>query len=214
MILRVLFLGEGSSDGGITTHIRRIATEYGFRVVVTDPLTERFPQSRQRTVRSKLETIKEIGGVYELVIVHRDADGDGRERRLHEIRQAVEAVMPDTPFMGAIPIRMTEAWLMLDERNIRQVAGNPNGRMDLGLPKPASVERIPDPKAMLVEKLALASGLSGRRLDKFKKRFPEHRRQLLDRIDPLGPICEVSSWRSFNEDLLAGLSQAAGLSSG
>ncbi|WP_211212543.1 hypothetical protein [Nonomuraea coxensis] len=105
---------------------------------------------------------------------------------------------------------MTEAWLLLDERDLRVVAGNPNGRMDLNLPRPKSVETIPDPKAELTEKLALASGLSGRRLAKFRQRFPEHRRQLLDRINPAGPICDVPSWNSFNEDLLAGLQQAAG----
>ncbi|GGO66560.1 DUF4276 family protein [Nonomuraea cavernae] len=209
MSLRILFLGEGTSDSGITTHVRRIAIENGLDVVITDPMMERLPPSRRRTTKSKLEMIKEIGGAYELVIVHRDADRDGRECRLREIETAVAEVMPGIPFAGVIPIRMTEAWLMLDERNLRQVAGNPNGRMSLGLPKPRSVESIPDPKAVLAEKLALASGLSGRKLEKFKKRFPEHRRQLLDRIDPSGVICEVPSWADFNADLLSGLRQAS-----
>ncbi|MBB5075718.1 hypothetical protein [Nonomuraea endophytica] len=168
-------------------------------------MIERLPPSRQKTIKSRLEAIKELGGEYELVVVHRDADRDGRGSRLQEIDGAVTAVMPSVSFVGVIPIRMTEAWLMLDEQNLRVVAGNPNGRTDLGLPKPKAVESIPDPKAALAEKLALASGLSGRKLDKFKKRFPEHRRQLLDRINPLGPICEVSSWKDFNEDLLSGL---------
>ncbi|MBB6345800.1 hypothetical protein FHU36_002309 [Nonomuraea muscovyensis] len=209
MSLRILFLGEGTSDSGITTHIRRIAIDHGFQVVITDPLVERLPASRRRTVRSKLEVITEIGGAYELIVIHRDADRDGREPRLREIELAVNSVMPDTPFVGVIPIRMTEAWLMLDERDLRIVAGNPNGRMSIDLPRPKFVETIPDPKAVLAEKLALASGLSGRKLIKFKQRFPEHRRQLLDRIDPTGPICDVSSWNSFNEDLLSGLQRAA-----
>ncbi|MET7466693.1 hypothetical protein [Nonomuraea sp. NPDC005501] len=208
MNLRVLFLGEGTSDSGIATHVRRIAIENGFRVAITDPLMERLPPSRQKTLASKLEMIKEIGGPYELVIVHRDADRDGREARLREIRLAVEGVMPGVSYAGAIPIRMTEAWLMLDERDIRQVAGNPNGRMNLNLPKPGSVESIADPKSMLAEKLALASGLSGRRLDRFKQRFSEHRRQLLDRIDPEGLICDVPSWNDFNADIIAGLRRA------
>ncbi|MEV4891235.1 hypothetical protein AB0K48_17790 [Nonomuraea sp. NPDC055795] len=171
-------------------------------------MIERLPPSRQKTIKSKLEAIKELGGRYELVVIHRDADRDGREPRLREIEGAVTAVMPSVCFVGVIPIRMTEAWLMLDERNLRLVAGNPNGRMSLELPKPKAVESIPDPKAVLAEKLALASGLSGRKLDRFKKRFPEHRRQLLDRIDPAGPICGVSSWKNFNEDLLSGLRKA------
>ncbi|MFI6293941.1 hypothetical protein ACIBEJ_20305 [Nonomuraea sp. NPDC050790] len=209
MILRILFLGEGSSDSGITAHIRRIALEDGHEVAITDPMVERLPPSRQKTIKSKLEAITELGGRYELVVVHRDADRDGRESRLHEIEGAVTAVMPSVSFVGVIPIRMTEAWLMLDEHNLRIVAGNPNGKMNLGLPKPKAVESIPDPKAVLAEKLALASGLSGRKLDKFKKRFPEHRRQLLDRIDPTGPICGVSSWQDFNQDMRSGLRKAS-----
>lgn len=102
---------------------------------------------------------------------------------------------------------MTEAWLLLDEAEIRRVAGSPNGKVSLGLPKARNVESIPDPKALLAHTLAIASEFSGRRLDTFKKRFSEHRRQLLDRINPDGPIREVQSWRDFNADFSSGLEQ-------
>lgn len=97
MKLRILFIGEGSSDSGITTHIRRIAANHGHNALITDPV---------------------------------------------------------------IPIRMTEAWLLLDEAEIRRVAGAPNGKIPLNLPNPAKVESVSDPKALLKETLARASGLS------------------------------------------------------
>ncbi|MGH3253730.1 MAG: hypothetical protein ACRDOI_46985 [Trebonia sp.] len=100
---------------------------------------------------------------------------------------------------------MTEAWLLLDEGEIRQVAGAPNGKMALKLPKPKQVESITDPKSRLRETLALASGLSGRKLQQFNDHFSRHRAQLLERINPDGPICDVPSWRDFNADLVAGL---------
>lgn len=205
MIVRILFLGEGTSDSGITAHIRRIVTDHGCDAVITDPLMDRLPPPPRKTVASKLQTAKDLGGVYDLIAVHRDADGDGRSPRLAEISSAVEAVMPGVPHTPVIPIRMTEAWLLLDESEIRRVAGNPNGRMPLDLPRPRDVEAIANPKDLLSNALAIASGLTGRKLEKHRKRFPQHMRQLLDRIDPMGPITDVSSWRAFNANLVASL---------
>jgi hypothetical protein len=207
VILRILFIGEGSSDSGITTHISRIAAEHGHSAVITDPLTDRLPPPPRKTVASKLEAVKDLGGDYDLVAVHRDADAAGRSPRLEEIHSAVRLVMPGTPHVPVIPIRMTEAWLLLDEAEIRRVAGSPNGKVSLGLPKARDVESIPDPKAMLARTLAIASEFSGRRLDTFKNRFSEHRRQLLDGINPDGPIRDVQSWRDFNADFSSGLEQ-------
>lgn len=209
MTIRVLFLGEGTSDSGITVHVQRIATERGIDVVITDPLIERLGRPLKNTIAGKLQAIKDIGGVYDLVVIHRDGDRDGREARMSEIKDAVTEVMPGVAHAPVIPIRMTEAWLLLDEREIRQVAGNPNGKMALNLPGVRRVESIPDPKAMLRETLCRAAGLSGRKLDKFKQRFSHHRRQLLERIEPGGLIAGVPSWRDFNTDLERGLDIAA-----
>jgi hypothetical protein len=62
---------------------------------------------------------------------------------------------------------------------------------------------------VLREVLCRASDLSGRRLDRLKQRFPHHRRQLLERIDPNGPIAVVPSWCDFVADLTKGLEVAA-----
>ncbi len=210
MILRILFIGEGPSDSGITTHIGRITAEHGHTAVITDPLSDRLPPPPRRTVAAKLQAVKDLGGAYDLVAVHRDADAAGRSPRLEEIHSAVQLVMPDTAHVPVIPIRMTEAWLLLDEAEIRRVAGSPNGRVPLGLPNARRVESIPDPKALLAHTLAIASELRGRRLDMFKKRLSEHRRQLLDGINPDGPIRDVQSWRDFNADLSSGLEQQSG----
>ena len=59
--------------------------------------------------------------------------------------------------------------------------------------------------AHIRETLAIASGLNGRRLERFRQRFPQHRRQLLERIDAAGRISDVASWRAFNTDLVAAL---------
>lgn len=205
MILQILFIGEGTSDSGITTHIRRIVTDYGHSAVITDPLVDRLPPPPRRTVAAKLQAVRDLGGEYDLVVLHRDGDREGRSPRLAEIDSAVQQAMPDVPHVPVIPIRMTEAWLLLDEAEIRRVAGSPNGRTPLELPKAGNVESIADPKDLLRRTLAVASGLSGRRLEMFNKRFPQHRRQLLEGINPDGPICDVQSWCDFNADLATSL---------
>jgi hypothetical protein len=204
-VIQILFIGEGSSDSGIATHIRRIAAERGHDSFVTDPLVERLPPPPRKTVAAKLQAVKDLGGSYDLIVLHRDADRDGRKPRLAEISAAARKVMPNVPHVPVIPIRMTEAWLLLDEAAIRRVAGAPNGKTPLNLPKASKVESVPDPKAVLKETLTRASGLTGRKLATFNGRFDRNRALLLERIDPEGAIQEMPSWRDFNTDLLTGL---------
>lgn len=206
-MIQILFIGEGSSDSGIATHIRRIAAEHGHNALITDPLVARLPPPPRKTVAAKLQAVKDLGGIYDLIVLHRDADRDGREPRLAEISAAAGRVMPEVPHVPVIPIRMTEAWLLLDEAEIRRVAGAPNGKVPLNLPKASAVENIPDPKTILKQTLSRASGLRGRKLATFNDRFPRNRALLLERIDPEGPIRNVPSWCDFNADLVRGLSR-------
>ncbi|HEV8559533.1 MAG TPA: hypothetical protein VGR06_24590 [Actinophytocola sp.] len=209
MIVRALFLGEGTSDNGIVPQIENLAASLSIEIAVTSPDLSRLLKPPGRAIEDKLRAAVEKGGRYDLIIVHRDADRDGRDARLLEITNAVRKVTPDTDYTAVIPVRMTEAWLLTDERELRQVAGNPRGTICLNLPEPARVESIPDPKRVLKETLGIASGLSGRKLDKFHDRFSQHRRQLLERLDPRGRVELVTSWRCFVTDLELGLKSAA-----
>jgi hypothetical protein len=199
--LRVLFLGEGTSDNGIAPHIESLAAERGIRTAITVPDLGRLSERVGHAVSDKLRVLRRLGGEYELVVLHRDADRDGPEARRLEISDAIAAEWPDLVHVPAIPVRMLEAWLLLDEASIRLVAQNPNGRAKLGLPKPNVVESIADPKALLKQTLAVASGLSGRRLEQFQKRFSENRLRLLELLDPHGPVTALPSWCAFLDGL-------------
>lgn len=203
-VRRLLFLGEGSSDEGITVHIERIAEACEVPVAVTAPDMELLSLV-DRSVAGKLEAVRRLGGEYDLLLIHRDADRTSRAERVSEIRAATEKAMPDRPWVPVVPIRMTEAWLVLDELLIREVAGNPKGRIPLSIPAPREAERIADPKALLKELLATASELTGRRRRMFQARFAYHRRLILERIDPQGQVGMLGSWQAFESDLRAGL---------
>ncbi|MEU6438548.1 DUF4276 family protein [Streptomyces albidoflavus] len=207
MTLRILFTGEGTSDNGLVPHIEMVAAEVGVSAAVTAPDFGRLDTRNCHSVAEKLKAARWMGDHYDLVIVHRDADRAGRKERCDEIAQAVLDEWPGCPHIAVIPVRALEAWLLVDEPGIRRVAENPNGRQRLSLPKAAEVERIADPKKLLQETLATASGLSGRRLTTFRKRFPRHRHKLLQALDSKGAVSTLPSWQMFIRDLNRAIGQ-------
>lgn len=99
-----------------------------------------------------------------------DAERESRAVRQGEIETAVSASLNTVSYwIPVIPVRMTEAWLLIDERAIRQAADNPNGSVPLNLPSVSRLERFPDPKALLNELLIEASEKTGRRRAKFRR---------------------------------------------
>jgi hypothetical protein len=135
--VRVVFLGEGTSDGGLVTQIAAIAAREGIDVAITDPDLARLPTPPGRAVDAKLLAVTKLGGVYDLIVVHRDADNQGVRAREREIADAVASVADSVPHVPVIPVRMTEAWLLTSEEDLRWVAGNPNGKAALNLPTPS-----------------------------------------------------------------------------
>lgn len=207
-VRRLLFLGEGSSDRGIMTHVERIARECGVQAVPTHPDPEQLELivrqekiGNGRTIAGRLRALKKLGAEFDLLVIHRDVDRATREDRLAEIEDAVNEVMPGVPWVPVLPCRMTEAWLVLDEQLIREIAGNPNGRVRLDIPAPSRVERIADPKKLLEKLLATAAELTGRKRESFVARFGNHRRLLLERLNPHGPVSQVPSWQAFDRDV-------------
>ncbi len=144
-----------------------------------------------------------------LLIVHRDAEREPLEVRRQEIDRELKrlaSVLP--PWAAAIPVRMTEAWLLFDIAAIRRAAGNPSGTMPLRLPRIRDLESIPDPKRVLHEALSIASGRSGRALSKFNVREAATRvAELIDDFSPLEALPAYQQLRSEVTSALAILSR-------
>jgi len=159
-------LVDGSSDEPLGRHVEAIARRHDVSLDVVAPEFDRMDMPPGRRVHDRLACMLELDPDFDVLIVHRDAERESIEDRLIEIRTAMESARIDWPTVPVIPVRMTEAWLLLDEQAIREVAGRPTGIDPLELPTVAEVEAQPDPKAHLQQALASASGLSGRRLRK------------------------------------------------
>lgn len=135
----------------------------------------------------------------ELLFVHRDAERDRRETRVAEIEEAVRDLTPAPPAVCVVPVRMTEAWLLIKEEALREAAGNPNGRILLDMPSLKTLESLPDPKGLLFDLLRKASGLKGRRLKGFREL--QARLRLAELIGDFSPLESLPAFVSFQDDL-------------
>ena len=132
-------------------------------------------------------------------MVHRDAEKVDPDHRIREILTAAEAVVASPEPVPVVPVRMTEAWLLYDERAIRKAAGNPHGTVPL--PLPPHPEKLPDPKHTLRELLTVASERQGRRRKEFRGTLPERIHRVADNLPGIEPLRGLAAFRRFEADL-------------
>ena len=205
MTVRFLLVCEGSSDTSIIAHIEELLIHYGLSDL------EGGHWAKSGPLMDKIQDGLRHFGDCNLLFVHRDADANqetssaGPERRRDEIAEAVRDSGYTGPYVSIVPVRMTESWLLLNESEIRRVAGRPRGDIPLDLPAPNQVEEESDPKGCLELALITASETSGRRLRKFRRDIPYLRRLLLAELPTGGLLEQVPSWSRFRDDLLLAL---------
>jgi len=139
----------------------------------------------------------------DILFIHRDAERESREKRQEEIDVAISKLAHTMPFsVPVIPVRMTEAWLLIDEPAIRMAADNPNGSVILDLPGFATLESLPDPKGRLNQLLIAASEKTGRKLDKFKRprELAWRRGRVASLIDNYSSLRSLDAFKVFEHD--------------
>ena len=204
MKVRFLLICEGSSDAALVPHIQALLIHCG--VLEADGSA----WYRGRGVADKIRLGLEYHGSVDVLLVHRDADSAGPEARMAEIGNGISAAGPRRRWVGVIPVRMMEAWLLADEAAIRSVAGRPRGTEPLDLPPPGDLEDVSDPKQMLKDVLLKAGAPRGaRRRKKFAADFGGFRRQLVENLPVGGPLEQVAAWVRFREHVAAAATAAA-----
>lgn len=134
----------------------------------------------------------------DLLFIHRDAEAERMEIRAEEIRAASEAATVLT-YVPVIPVRMTEAWLLIDENAIRRSADNPSGTNPLPLPAIGTLEATQDPKRALHECLLVACDLGRRQRDQFQRRIGERVQRVAFLINDFGPLERLPAFRTFRD---------------
>lgn len=166
--LRYTLLADGSSDRCLMYVINWTLAEIpgleNIRIIsqFAEPSVVNAPAKRG------VERVREAVRCYpcDVLFFHRDAERATREKRIEEIQSLTEGLAL-AEHVPVVPVRMTEAWLLIDESAIRLAAGNPNGSSPLSVPAVHMLENLPDPKQTLKSLLIEASEKSGRRLAQF-----------------------------------------------
>lgn len=142
----------------------------------------------------------------DLLFVHRDAEKENQPlvKRTEEIEEAKVLLADKCDFkvtIPVIPIRMTEAWLLIDENAIRVAVSNPNGKMRLDLPPIRGIENLPDPKETLKSLLKAASGTNARRY----REPPTH--ILASCISDFSQLRNLTSFMEMEKSIIYGLAE-------
>jgi hypothetical protein len=197
--LRFTLLADGSSDRVLIPVLRWLLVRHGITGAI-DSWAElgRLP----RPPRELKDRIRSAIDLYpcDLLFVHRDAERMDLKSRKSEILAALQDVVASRPpAVCVIPVRMQEAWLLIEEAAIRHAAGNRHGQEPLSIPKIRELERVADPKKVLHDLLRQASGLHGHRLRKFSAR--EVAVLVSELIGDFSPLLQLPAFRELDTDL-------------
>jgi hypothetical protein len=193
-------LCEGASDEGLVQQIERLCVNAGF-----DEARGVIPEFHRidnvgKSIADRLRALSVLEPDIEVVFIHRDSDSRDSAARYTEIEDSLHGLTYH--WVGVVPVQELEAWLLTDEEGIRYVSENPKGRVVLDIPSSARVELIASPKEKLWEVLILASELTGRRLEKFKKSLSRRRRMLVERMQENAELEHIPSWIKLKEDVV------------
>lgn len=196
--VRYTLLADGTSDRSLMPILDWALTSRGVETIIPQWADPGRLRAGTNSLRERLRVAIDLYPC-DILFVHRDAEKQEPRARLAEIDLAIGSLAASSrPPRGAVPVvpvRMTEAWILFDERAIRRAAGNPNGRASLSLPSVRLLEDLPDPKRILHQLLSEASEFSGRRLRSFR---PEAAAlQVAAFIDDFTPLRQLPAFRRF-----------------
>ena len=141
----------------------------------------------------------------DLLFVHRDAEGESVEKRQDEIRAALERSErgKTLPVVCVVPVRMQEAWLLIDESALKRAAGNPENRQRLSMPPVKRLEDLPDPKRVLHDLLREASDCRGpRRLKNFNRDLGKCVQLVAEHIGDFGLLRGLTAFRELENQVI------------
>ena len=199
--LRYTLLGDGSSDRALIPILTWLLRQYCEVILPTFADLRNLPQPPRKLPERIQQSIK----LYpcDLLFVHRDAEREPLDRRTEEIRRAVEesGLQVPPPVAPVVPVRMLEAWLLIDEGALRHAAGNPNGNQPLSLPDVNDLEGLQDPKETLYNLMRDASGLPVRRLKRFDRKLSTRLQQVSAEIKDFRVLRRLVAFRRLEEEI-------------
>lgn len=196
-------LGDGSSDRILVPVLDWLLRAHLPETVTLDQAQVadlgRLPNPPPRTdLVSRIRVAAELYPC-DVLFVHRDAEQRlGYAARRAEVEHAVRHAGLDVRCIPVVPVRMSEAWLLIDESALRRAADYPNGTASLEWPSPIRLEKI-HAKQVLFDLLRAAANQAGRRRQRVS---PERRRaRLATLIDDFAPLRQFASFQDLERDV-------------
>lgn len=211
--LRCTLLTDGPSDRALVPLIRWLLREHrGITPVDLEFADLGRLVDPPRDLSQRIERSIELYPC-DVLFVHRDAERASLTKRVREINDALtRRSRPEAlPVVTVIPVRMTEAWLLIDEAALRVAAGSPRGRQPLRLPAVRDLEGLADPKRILHDLLREASGLRDRRrrLDHFNRDLGTCVQRVAERIEDFSLLRQLNAFQALETQVI-GISEGDG----
>jgi len=130
MNIEYLLICDGTSDRALLPIINHVLKKYFPDSYISANWADfRYLLRKPKGLAEKIKTAFDL---YEInwIFIHRDAENENISKREAEIKEALENLplaLQSKVFVTLIPIKMMEAWLLIDEKAIRKAAGNPKG---------------------------------------------------------------------------------------
>lgn len=160
-----------------------------------DPEVEILEPEFRKRAGSVGDFLAEFSSGSMLAFVHRDAETESVDQRLAEFEG-----VSGNDIVPVIPVRMSEAWLLINAQAIASAAGQPDAQVSL--PRLADLESIADPKRVLGDLLYEAAGSpTGRRAKQFHRDQISRRVSVARHISDFSPLENLSAFRRFQEAL-------------
>ena len=203
--LRFTLVGDGSSDRALIPILTWLLRQHWDDVPIQPEFSDlrRLPNP-PRKLSQRIDKSIELYPC-DLLFVHRDAESESVEKRREEISVSLERSErgKTLPVICVIPVRMQEAWLLIDESALKTAAGDPSNRQALPMPDVRRLEDLPDPKRVLHDLLRQASGFQDRRrrLKRFDRDLGECVQRVAQQIGDFRPLRELAAFRKLENQV-------------
>lgn len=201
--VRYTLLGDGSSDRALAPVLDWLFRQHlpDGNVLEQGQIAELGRLRNTPPLHDLAGRIRTAVEVYpcDVLFVHRDAEQrDHYANRRAEVDAAIQAANISVRCVPVIPVRMTEAWLLIDEASLRRAADHPNGRAPLSRPTMRQLEQIHAKDVLFDLFRAAASQRSGRR-----QRFSAEKRRvrLATLIDDFSPLRRFQSFQDVEREV-------------
>jgi hypothetical protein len=134
----------------------------------------------------------------DLLFIHRDAEKAAPSIRLAEVARAAVGARA-LSHVAVVPVRMTEAWLLVDPEAIR-LAADQSSDAKVSLPPVSRLETLPDPKHVLRQTLRDVAAKSGRHHRRFARDMNVRVQRVAAYTSDFSPLRVLPSFQTFEAD--------------